>query len=370
MTTLKGQVFDRPLFESVLKRRFFFTESFEIYRVARNWKGDNKGLFDYGPPGCALQANLVDAWRKHFVLEENMLEIDCSVITPEPVLKTSGHVDKFADWMCKDPVRGEYLRADHLVENVLETRLASGIKGPDRESQELSEATVSEYNDILAKIDNYNGDELGELIKRLDIRNPLGNGEVLPPVPFNLMFKSTVGPSSAAPVYLRPETAQGQFLNFKKLLDYNQGLMPFASASVGKSYRNEISPRSGLLRVREFLMAEIDHYVDPGKKDHGRFPEVMGVELPLLDGATQLAGRTEPKILTVQQAVEAKMIDNQTLGYFLVRIMLFLLKVGVDRSKIRFRQHLANGTQILPAVSHILAYNKMDLCFFDTSFGL
>lgn len=188
-----------------------------------------------------------------------MLEIDCSVTTPEPVLKTSGHVKKFADWMCKDPVRGEYLRADHLVESVLETRLASGIKGPDRESQNLSKDTVSEYNEILAKIDNYDGDMLAELIKRLDIRNPLGSGEVLPPVPFNLMFKSTVGPSSAAPVYLRPETAQGQFLNFKKLLDYNQGSIPFASASIGKSYRNEISPRSGLLRVREFLMAEIEH---------------------------------------------------------------------------------------------------------------
>lgn len=185
MTTLKGQIFDRPLFESVLKRRFFFTESFEIYRVARSWDGDNKGLYDYGPPGCALQANLVDVWRKHFVLEENMLEIDCSVITPEAVLNTSGHVDKFADWMCKDPVRGEYLGADHLVENVLEARLASGIK----DSQKLSEATVSEYNDILAKIDNYDGDQLGELIKRLDICNPVRNGEVLPPVPFNLNAK-------------------------------------------------------------------------------------------------------------------------------------------------------------------------------------
>lgn len=344
MTTLKGQPFDRPLFESVLKRRFFVTESFEVYRVARNWKGDNKGLFDYGPPGLGFQANLVDAWRKHFVLEENMLELDCTVITPEPVLKTSGHVDKFADWMCKDPIRGEYLRADHLVESVLQARLVSGSQGPERDSKKLSETTVAEYNAILAKIDNYDGDELGELIKRLDIRNPLGNGEVLAPAPFNLMFKSTVGPGSAAPVYLRPETAQSQFLNFKKLLEYNQGTMPFASASVGKSYRNEIAPRSGLLRVREFLMAEIEHYVDPDKKDHGRFSEVLGVELPLLDGATQLAGRTDPKISTVGRAVEAKIIDNQTLSYFLARIMLFLLKVGVDRSKIRFRQHLANGT--------------------------
>jgi glycyl-tRNA synthetase len=95
------------------------------------------------------------------------------------------------------------------------------------------------------------------------------------------MFKSTIGPSTAAPIYLRPETAQGQFLNFKKLLDYNQGSMPFASASIGKSYRNEISPRTGLLRVREFLLAEIEHYVDPEKKQHPRFLEVSDVALQL-----------------------------------------------------------------------------------------
>ncbi|KAJ0123877.1 glycyl-trna synthetase protein [Diaporthe amygdali] len=163
MTTLKGETFDRSLFESVLKRRFFFTEAFEIYPLSPNFKGDNRGLFDYGPPGCALSANLVDTWRKHFVLEENMLEVDCPVITPELVLETSGHVDKFSDWMCKDPAKGDYLRADHLI-------------------------------------DNYDGSGLAELIKRLDIRNPNGNGEVLPPIPFNLMFKSTAGPNSAAPV--------------------------------------------------------------------------------------------------------------------------------------------------------------------------
>ena len=108
MATLKGDKFDRQLFESVIKRRFFFTEAFEIYRLSPNFKGDNRGLFDYGPPGCALQANIVDAWRKHFVLEENMLELDCTVVTPELVLKTSGHVDKFADWMCKDPIKGKH----------------------------------------------------------------------------------------------------------------------------------------------------------------------------------------------------------------------------------------------------------------------
>lgn len=156
------------------------------------------------------------------------------------------------------------------------------------------------------------------------------------------MFKSTIGPSAAAPVYLRPETAQGQFLNFKKLLDYNQGSMPFASASIGKSYRNEISPRTGLLRVREFLLAEIEHYVDPEKKQHARFREVSDMVLPLLDRETQLSGKTAPQTIAIRQAVESRIIDNETLGYFLGRVMLFLVRIGVDRSKVRFRQHLAN----------------------------
>lgn len=107
--------------------------------------GDIRGLYDYGPPGCALQANIVDTWRKHFVLEENMLELDCPALTPEDGFKTSGHVDKFSDWMCKDPIKGDYLRADHLIENVLEARL----KG-DRAARRLS-TQEADSDDVDAK---------------------------------------------------------------------------------------------------------------------------------------------------------------------------------------------------------------------------
>ncbi|KAM4054526.1 anticodon binding domain-containing protein [Hirsutella rhossiliensis] len=343
---LAGQAFSRPRLESLLKRRFFFAESFEIYRTSAIHIADNRGLYDYGPPGCALQANIVNEWRNHFVIEENMMELDCTAITPEPVLKTSGHVDKFADWMCKDPVKGDYLRADHLVESVLESRLAKHqmtVEDGKPKAGGLDYATAKEYEGILAKIDNYDGAGLGQLIKQHDIRNPDGNGEVLPPIAFNLMFKSTIGPSASAPVYLRLETAQGQFLNFKKLLEFSQGSMPFASATIGKSYRNEISPRSGLLRVREFLMAEIEHFVDPEtSKSHERFPEVSHIVLPFLDSETQLSGKSAIKTMSIGDAVQTKLVDNETLGYFLARVHFFLLKIGVDGSKIRFRQHLAN----------------------------
>lgn len=181
------------------------------------------------------------------------------------------------------------------------------------------------------------------MIKRLDIRNPDGDNEVLHPVPFNLMFKSTLGPSSACPAYLRPETAQGQFLNFKKLLDFNQNSMPFASATIGKSFRNEIAPRSGLLRVREFLMAEVEHYVDPeGGKKHAKFDDVKHIKLSLLNRDTQLAGKSDLDIMSIGEAVSTGIVDNETLGYFLGRVQLFLEMIGVDGNKLRFRQHMAN----------------------------
>ena len=333
--TKTGQPLDRAALDSMLRRRMFFTPAFEIY-------GGVSGLYDYGPPGCALQANIIDLWRKHFVLEEDMLEVDCTSLTPHEVFKTSGHVDKFADWMCKDPKTGEILRADHLVEEVLESRL-KGDKEARGQRVEVDDSVVQEYEEILAKIDNYNGEELGQLITKHNIKNPSTGGDLLPPVAFNLMFQTSIGPSSNLAGYLRPETAQGQFLNFQKLLGFNQQAMPFASASIGKSFRNEISPRSGLLRVREFLMAEIEHFVDPeGGKKHPRFNEVKDIELILLNRTTQLQGRTDVEKLPIGKAVFAGIVNNEVLGYFLARIHLFLEKLGVDQTKVRFRQHMAN----------------------------
>lgn len=354
LNTKAGQAVDRAVLDSMLRRRLFYTPSFEIY-------GGVSGLYDYGPPGCAVLNNIIETWRKHFVLEEDMLEVDCTMLTPEEVLKTSGHVEKFADWMCKDPKTGEIFRADHLVEEVLEARLkgdkeargqkvevdtekeAKKKKKAKSEAVKLDDAVVKDYEEVLAQIDNFDGPQLEQIIAKYDIRNPVTGGNVLPPVSFNLMFQTSIGPSSNMPGYLRPETAQGQFLNFQKLLEFNQQAMPFASASIGKSFRNEISPRAGLLRVREFLMAEIEHFVDPeGGKKHARFDEVKDIELTLLNRDVQLSGSTKTDTMTVGKAVEIGLVDNETLGYFLARIQLFLLKIGVDSTKLRFRQHMAN----------------------------
>lgn len=352
-----ASVFNRENLESILRGRFFYAPAFDIY-------GGVSGLYDYGPPGCAFQANVVDTWRKHFILEEDMLEVDCTMLTPYEVLKTSGHVDKFSDWMCRDLKTGEIFRADHLVEEVLEARLkgdkeARGIahdsnaeEDADKKKRKkkvkqikaikLEDEVVKEYETVLAKIDGYSGEELGELMVKYTINNPGTDGPLEPPMAFNLMFETAIGPSGQLRGFLRPETAQGQFLNFNKLLEFNNSKTPFASASIGKSFRNEISPRAGLLRVREFLMAEIEHFVDPLDKSHPKFADVKDITLSFLPRGVQEAGSTEPITETIGKAVESKMIDNETLGYFIGRIYQFLIKIGVDKTKLRFRQHMGN----------------------------
>ncbi|RKP27429.1 glycyl-tRNA synthetase [Syncephalis pseudoplumigaleata] len=360
--------FDRATFEQLLLKRFFFAPAFGIY-------GGVAGLYDYGPPGCALQANLLQLWRQHFVLEEDMLELDCSIMTPADVLKTSGHVDKFTDWMCKDVKTGEIFRADHLVEAVLEARLegdalarqaeGSGSSAPattidavkdgkDKKSKskskkpgkvaavKLADDVRESYRSVLAQIDNYDGEGLAQLIEQFAIKSPETGNDLTAPTEFNLMFESSIGPTGHLKGYLRPETAQGQFLNFKRLLEFNNDRMPFASAQIGRSFRNEISPRSGLLRVREFTMAEIEHYVDPANKDHPRFEEVRGQKVRLLPANVQLDGRSDLLEITVGEAVDKKIVDNQTLGYFLARIHLFLVRIGIKPDRLRFRQHLSN----------------------------
>ncbi|KAI0254549.1 glycyl-tRNA synthetase [Lactifluus subvellereus] len=346
--------FDKTRFEALLNRRFFYAPAFEIY-------GGVAGLYDYGPPGSSLQANIITEWRKHFIVEEHMLEIDSTIMTPAPVFETSGHVARFADWMVKDVKAGDVLRADHLVKGVLEARLAGDKEArglvalPQKEDEkkrkkkvvkataiQLSDDAVNEYEIILAQLDNYSGSELGELCRKHDIRNPDTGNEVTEPQQFNLMFTSSIGPTGQHPGYLRPETAQGHFLNFSRLLEFNNGRIPFASAQIGRSFRNEISPRAGLLRVREFTMAEIEHYVDPEDKRHERFDEVRDVILDLLDRNVQASGSTQTRKISVGDAVASGIIANETLGYFVARIHQFLVKIGVNPSRLRFRQHMAN----------------------------
>ncbi|KAK3042482.1 hypothetical protein RJ639_000206 [Escallonia herrerae] len=370
---------------NTLERRLFYIPSFKIYRGVA-------GLYDYGPPGCAVKSNVLAFWRQHFVLEENMLEVDCPCVTPEVVLKASGHVDKFTDLMVKDEKTGTCYRADHLLKDFCKDKLEKDTN--------LAAEKIAELKHILAVLDNLSPEELGAKIKEYGITAPDTKNPLSAPYPFNLMFQTSIGPSGLSPGYMRPETAQGIFVNFKDLYYYNGNKLPFAAAQIGQAFRNEvsnpslttiwlfafqdghvwllvsvevvvfllllisifevtftlsrkkeyglnmkeklqISPRQGLLRVREFTLAEIEHFVDPDDKSHPKFSEVAKLEFLMFPREDQVSGKSARRI-AIGEAVSQGIVNNATLGFFIGRVYLFLTHLGIDKERLRFRQHLAN----------------------------
>ena len=320
---IKNQKYDRNGLENVMKRRFFVVPSFLIYNGVA-------GLYDFGPTGCALKNNIESFWREHFILEENLLEISGTCITPEIVLKTSGHVDKFTDYAVKDIKTGQCFRADKLIKEWIEK---------EKKKKKLTTEKLKELDELIIKIDNYEEKELDEIIERNNICSPDTGNKLSKSYKFNLMFETQIGPTGGSRGFLRPETAQGHFVNFKHLLDFNNNRIPFGSASIGLGFRNEIAPRSGLLRVREFTMAEIEYFVDPLKKEHKKFNSIKDLKLPLWSAKNQLSGKSVEYEITLGEAVEKKIIDNETLGYFLGKTYLFLIEIGIQKDGIRFRQH-------------------------------
>ncbi len=230
---------NKKLLDDLLKRRNVFFQGFEIY-------GGVAGLYDFGPVGCSIKTSIEQIWREHFVLEEEMLEINTTCITPHVVLEHSGHVSRFTDLLVKDVKTGTGHRADKLLAEWLDNKLEKG---------KLKEAEADEFKKILVNVDNYSKEEMAAIFKKLQIKSPETGNELSDPEPFNLMFKTEIGPSTNLVGYLRPETAQGMFVNFNKLLEFNGGRLPFAAAQIGLGFRNEIAPRNGLVRVREFQMA-------------------------------------------------------------------------------------------------------------------
>ena len=315
--------YDRVGLENVMKRRFFVVPSFQIYNGIA-------GLYDFGPTGCALKNNIEQYWKDHFILEENLLEISGTCITPEIVLKTSGHVDKFTDYAVKDIKNGQCFRADKLIKEWIEI---------EKKKKKISEERIKELDTLYIKVDNFDENEIDETIEKYKICSPDTGNELSKSYKFNLMFETQIGPTGGCRGFLRPETAQSHFINFKYLLDFNNNRIPFGSASIGLGFRNEIAPRSGLLRVREFTMAEIEYFVDPLKKEHNKFNLLKDLKLPLWSAKSQFNGESINTNITLGEAVEKKIIDNETLGYFLGKTYLFLIGIGIKKDGIRFRQH-------------------------------
>jgi len=316
--------FDRKAFDGMILRKMFVVPSFEIH-------GGVKGLYDLGPPACALKAAMIDTWRKHFILNENMLEMECTCLTPAPVLKTSGHVERFTDLMVKDTESGECFRADKLLEDAIDALL--------EEKPDMPTAEKEDHLRVQRQADAYTPEEIDAKLVTYECVGPSSGKPYSKSFPFNLMFKTSIGPEGTSVGYLRPETAQGLFVNFRRLLDCNAQKMPFAAAQIGLGFRNEIAPKAGLLRVREFYMGEIEHFVNPADKTHPSFHTVKDKNLVLFGRDDQL-GSGKTKTITVGEAVDSSLVNNQTLAYFMARTQLFLEKIGMDPTRLRFRQHL------------------------------
>ena len=194
-------VFNRRAFDELILRKMYIVPSFEIHNGPA-------GLFDYGPLACSLKANVLASWRRHFPLEESMLEMECTNLTPSCVLETSGHVDRFTDFMVKDEVTGECFRADKLLEDIIDALL---LANPNMDIREQEQHKV-----IQRQADAFSETELHDMLLRYGAKSPTNPTHSLTkPFPFNLMFRTTIGPEGTAVGYLRPETAQGLFVNFR-----------------------------------------------------------------------------------------------------------------------------------------------------------
>ena len=286
---------------SLLRRRGVVLPSFEIY-------GGVSGLVDYGPVGARIKRRVIDAWIEHWGSITNVVEVDSPTITPEPVLMASGHVGEFNDKMSECRSCGGAFRSDHLV---------------------------SEFHEAP---DTLGSSELDELIERKVVQCPSCDSfDWKKAMPMNLMFQTSIGAMGGSRVaFLRPETAQGMFMLFPALYRHFRQKLPFGAMQTGKGYRNEISPRQGMIRLREFNMAELEYFIDPDEPpidDLSKWPDRVCM-IPDPDGPRP--GEIE---ISFKEALESGIVKHPTVAWFLAMTMDFLEFVGIDRTKVRFRQH-------------------------------
>ena len=213
---------------SLAKRRGFIWQGSDVY-------GGMRGTWDYGPLGVALKRKIMQEWWNFWVEERSdMHGVDAAIIMNPKVWQASGHVATFSDPLVEDLKTGERYRADHLLKD-------SGVNAEGLSNEQLT-AKIKEYG-----VKSPNGNELSE------VRN------------FNMMFQTNVGAvvNDNSIAYLRPETAQGIFTNYKNVVDSFYPDLPFGIAQQGKAFRNEISPRDFVFRSREFEQMEIEYFVNP-----------------------------------------------------------------------------------------------------------
>ena len=288
---------------SILKKRVILYPSFEIYSGVA-------GFYDYGPLGGLLKNNIMNLWRQYYVFQEGFYEIEAPTVMPRNTLKASGHVDNFTDPMTQCTECNEVYRADHIIEAAINKEV-EGL--PD--------------------------EKLTEIIEENNIICPDCEGKLGAVTSYNLMFKTQIGASGKQVGFMRPETAQGIFIAFKRISRFYKDKLPFGIVQLGKSYRNELSPRQGVIRLREFTQAEAEIFVDPSDKSHKNYENITDIELKLYSQKEQI-NEDEPIIITVNDAIKEGIVSSQMLIYQIVLANNFLSDIGIPQEAIRFRQHL------------------------------
>lgn len=237
---------------SLCKRRGFIYQGSDVY-------GGLSGTWDYGPLGVQLKRNIMNLWWRMFVDErDDIYGVDAAILMNPKVWKASGHVDTFVDPLCEDTVNHRRYRTDHILKD----------NGVD--------------------VDGLTMEQMDEVIAERGIKSPDGN-PLSKSRTFNMMFKTSVGATESedSVAYLRPETAQGIFTNFKNVVDSFYPDLPFGIAQQGKAFRNEIAPRDFVFRSREFEQMEIEYFVNPEKwqeafdellKSTHEFLEALGLD--------------------------------------------------------------------------------------------
>ena len=285
----------------MLRQRGILLPAFDLY-------GGAKGLYDFGPVGGRLRSRLNQVWLDHWLCLGNVVEISCPTVTPYEVLEASGHVGEFSDFMTVCGQCEEASRADTLLEAfhpnpdaLSKSELQSLL---DKENPDCPSCGSNDWNNIIAQ---------------------------------NLMFSTTIGAgTSGRDGFLRPETAQGMFTSFPALYRHFRERLPFGAVQVGKGYRNEISPRQGMIRLREFNMAELEYFIDPNASVEHDFSSWSDITFNLVDGD----GKTHT--MSLQNAVRNQLVRHPTVGFFMGKTYDFLIHVGIDPSRLRFRQHASD----------------------------
>lgn len=287
-------------YETILKltlERGFFTPSCEIYSDAL------AGFWDYGPLGLKLRDRYLALWRRELVRRDEMIEIDGTQIMSKKVFIASGHLESFADPIVRCESCSYIARADRLIQDSLKKII------PERLPNEDLDKMIFEYKINCPRC----GGKFGKVSR------------------FNMMFRIETGVERDE-AYLRPETCQSIFTNFSRIFRIMRCKLPIAIAQFGKSFRNEISPRQSLIRLREFYQAEIEVFFNPKKANEGRkFDSYLNYKFPLA------LNENEIRNFEVREAIDKGIIPNKLVGYYLALLHKFYSKTGINMDKARFR---------------------------------